>query len=75
MFRKSDDTSRVRVAVMSLTAEAQFLEVRIRHLREEIAEVDTQLDALGESFADSWAPRARTPTRAPGPGARRASEA
>ncbi|MDX3070849.1 hypothetical protein [Streptomyces sp. MI02-7b] len=50
MFRKSDDTSRVRVAVMSLTAEAQFLEVRIRHLREEIAEVDTQLDALGESL-------------------------
>ncbi|MFF3565039.1 hypothetical protein ACFYXS_33850 [Streptomyces sp. NPDC002574] len=35
---------------MSLTAEAQFLEVRIRHLREEIAEAHMQLDAISESL-------------------------
>lgn len=35
---------------MLLTTEAAFLEVRIRHLREEISAIDTRPDAIGDSL-------------------------
>lgn len=50
MFRTSDAAPHAQVAVMLLTTEAAFLEVRIRHLREEISAIDTRPDAIGDSL-------------------------
>ncbi|MFJ4844688.1 hypothetical protein [Streptomyces sp. NPDC088733] len=64
----SDDAPRVRVAVMSLTAEAEFLEVRVRHLREEISAIDTRLDAISAALRGLPAPA--RPYAGPGTGSR-----
>ncbi|MEU4098578.1 hypothetical protein [Streptomyces sp. NPDC026673] len=66
MLRNTDDARDLQVTVMSLAVEAASLEAHIRRLREEIATVDTRLDALHESLRSLPAPG--TPPVEPGDG-------